>query len=153
MEKSLGIKVNFVSYNGSGPALTALLGGQVDASVPSLSSSIPHFTATRLRPLALFDDERSPLLAGMPTVKEATGVDVPAIGASMRGIAAPKGLPADRLKTLEDAFAKLMKDQKFLDKAKESGMPLKYLSAKQFADFLAAAEKDLAHYADLLKTK
>lgn len=153
MEKQLGIKVNFVSYNGSGPALTALLGGQVDASVPSLSSAVPHFNANRLRGLALFDDEKSPLAPGLPTIKEATGVAVAAIGASMRGVAAPKGTPPDRLKILEGAFAKLMQDQAFLDKTKEAGMPLKYLTGKQFADFLASAEKELVHYVDLLKTK
>jgi tripartite-type tricarboxylate transporter receptor subunit TctC len=151
MEKQLGIKVNFVSYNGSGPAITALLGGQVDAAVPSLSPAVPHVETGRMRALALFDDERFPGLSSVPTAQEATGVAIPPIGASMRGIAAPAGVPAERIKVLEDAFAKLVKDPKFVAKAKEMGVPIKYLDSQKFQEFLASAEKELAGYADLLK--
>jgi len=151
MEKGLAIKVNFVSYNGSGPAITALLGGQVDAAVPSLSPAVPHVEAGRMRALALFDTERFPGLSSVPTIQEATGVAVPSIGASMRGIAVPKGVPEERVKVLEEAFAKLVKDPKFIAKAKEMAVPIKYLDSKQFQGFLTSAEKELAGYADLLK--
>jgi tripartite-type tricarboxylate transporter receptor subunit TctC len=151
MEKQLGIKINFVSYNGSGPAITSLLGGQVDAGVPSLSPAVPHIEAGRMRALSLFDDERFPGLASVPTAKEASGVAIPSTGASMRGVAAPAGVPADRIKALEDAFAKLVKDPKFIAKAKEMGVPIKHMDSKKFQEFLASAEKDLAPYADLLK--
>jgi tripartite-type tricarboxylate transporter receptor subunit TctC len=151
MEKQLGIKVNFVSYNGSGPAITALLGGQVDAAVPSLSPAVPHVEGGRMRALALFDTERFPGLSSVPTAQEAAGVAVPPIGASMRGIAVPAGVPADRVKTLEDAFAKLATDPKFVAKAKEMGVPIKYLDSKKFQEFLGSAEKELAGYVDLLK--
>lgn len=151
MEKQLGIKVNFVSYNGSGPAITALLGGQVDAGVPSLSPAVPHVEAGRMRALGLFDTERFSGLPNIPTVQEAIGVAVPPIGASMRGIAVPKGVPEDRVKILEEAFAKLVKDPAFIAKAKEMAVPIKYLDSRKFQDFLVSAEKDLAGYVDLLK--
>ncbi len=151
MEKQLGIKVNFVSYNGSGPAITALLGGQVDAGVPSLSPAVPHVEAGRLRALALFDTERFPGLPSVATAQELTGVPIPPIGASMRGVAVPKGVPEDRVKILEEAFAKLVKDPRFVAKAKEMGVPIKYLDSKGLDQFLNSAEKELVGYADLLK--
>ena len=87
----------------------------------------------------------------MPTAQEATGVAIPPIGASMRGIAVPRGVPGDRVKVLEEAFAKLVKDPKFIAKAKEMGVPIKYLDSKAMQEFLGSAEKELAGYADLLK--
>ncbi len=151
IEKQLGIKTNFVSYSGSGPVIPALLGRQLDAGIPSVSSAAPQIEAKRLRALALVDRDRFASLPDIPLIKEATGVDISPIGASMRGIIAPKGVSAEKIRVLEDAFGKLMKDPKFLGKAKEIGVPLKYLNAKQFSEALLQDEKELADYIHLLK--
>lgn len=151
IEKQLGIKVNFISYSGSGPVIPALLGKQIDAGIPSVSSAAPQIEAKRLRALALVDTEKFASLPDIPLIKEATGASISPIGASMRGVIAPKGVSADKIKVLEDAFGKLMKDPKFLDKAKEMGVPLKYLNAKQFSEALLQDEKELAGYIHLLK--
>lgn len=151
IEKQLGIKTNFVSYSGSGPTITALLGKQVDVAIPSVSSATPHLEAKRMRALALVDRQKFAVLPDIPLIKDATGMDISPIGASMRGISAPKGVPAERIKILEEAFAKLMKDPKFIDKAREMGVPLKYLNAKQFSEALTQDEKELADYVGLLK--
>ena len=118
IEKQLGIKMNFVSYNGSGPAIAALLGKQLDAGIPSISSAVPHIEAKRLRALAVVDTEKFALLPDIPLIKAATGVDVSPIGASMRGIIVPKGVSEDKVKVLEGAFAKLMKDPKIHSESK-----------------------------------
>jgi tripartite-type tricarboxylate transporter receptor subunit TctC len=123
----------------------------VDAAVPSLSPAVPHVEAGRMRALAVFDSERFPGLSAVPTGQEAVGIPIPAIGASMRGIGVPKGVPEDRVKALEAAFAKLVADPKFVAKAKEMGVPIKYLDSKQFQAFLGSAEKDLVGYVNLLK--
>ena len=151
MEKALGIKTNFVSYSGSGPAVTAILGNQVDAVISSISSAAQHLEAKRLRALALVDTEKFPTLPDIPLIKEAVGIEVSPIGASMRGIAVPKGVSEDKIKVLEEAFAKLMKDPQFLEKGKEMGVPLKYMNGKQFSEALARDEKELAEYVSLLK--
>jgi tripartite-type tricarboxylate transporter receptor subunit TctC len=151
IEKQLGIKMNFVSYSGSGPVIPALLGKQLDAGIPGISSAVPQIEAKGLRALALIDTEKFALLPGIPLIKAATGVDVSPIGASMRGIIVPKGVSADKVKVLEGAFAKLMKDPKFIAKANEMGVPLKYMNAKQFSEALLSDEKELANYINLLK--
>lgn len=150
-EKKLGIDVNFVSYNGSGPAITALLGGQVDAAVPSASSATTHIKNGRLRALAVFSKDSYPYLPDVPTVKAASGVDVPGIGASMRGIAAPKGISAEQKTHLQEAFAKVMQDKDFLERADKMGLPLKYMNAEEFAQLLKQAEEETRGYIDLMK--
>jgi tripartite-type tricarboxylate transporter receptor subunit TctC len=151
MEKQLGIKTNFVSYAGSGPTVTAVLGNQLDAAIPSISSAAQHIEAKRMRALALIDSQRFASLPDIPLIKEAVGVEVSPIGASMRGIAVPKGVSEDKIKVLEEAFAKLMKDPKFLEKAHEMGVPLKYMNGKQFTEALDRDDKELVDYVGLLK--
>lgn len=151
MEKQLGIKTNFVSYSGSGPTVTAILGKQLDAAISSISSAAQHIEAKRLHALALIDRDKFASLPSIPLIKEAIGVDISPIGASMRGIAVPKGVSEDKIKVLEEAFAKLMKDPKFLEKTKEMGVPLKYMNGKQFSEALDRDEKELVDYVNLLK--
>jgi tripartite-type tricarboxylate transporter receptor subunit TctC len=151
VDKQLGIKTNFISYSGSGPACTAILGQQVDAAILSMSTATPHVEGKRLRALALVDTDKFPLLPDIPLIKEATGVDVSPIGASIRGIGVPKGVSDDKIKVLEDAFAKLLKDPKFIDKARELGIILKYMNGKQFSEALFHDEKELTGYTNLFK--
>jgi tripartite-type tricarboxylate transporter receptor subunit TctC len=151
IDKQVGFKTNFVSYSGSGPACTAILGQQVDAAILSMSTATPHVEGKRLRALALVDTEKFPLLPGIPLIKAVTGVDVSPIGASTRGIGVPKGVSEDKIKVLEGAFAKLMKDPKFIDKARELGIILKYMNGKQFSEALLRDEKELPAYINLLK--
>lgn len=150
-EDKLGMDVNFVPFNGSGPAITATLGDQVVASVPSASSATSHIENGRLRALAVFADKRYKYLPDVPTVAEATGVAVPAIGASMRGVAVPKGMDAETKKVIEDAFANVMKDPKFLEYADKMGLPLHYMNAAEFDAYLADASKSVEAYIPLLK--
>jgi tripartite-type tricarboxylate transporter receptor subunit TctC len=150
-EDKLGIDMNFVPFNGSGPAITATLGNQVAASVPSASSATSHIKNGRLRALAVFADSRYKYLPDVPTIKEASGFDVPGIGASMRGIAVPKGMDPERKKIIEDAFAKVMKDPKFIAHADKMGLPLHYMNAKDFDAYLKTAADAVKGYISLLK--
>jgi tripartite-type tricarboxylate transporter receptor subunit TctC len=150
-EDKLGLDVNFVSYNGSGPAITALLGNQVQAAVPSASSILPHVKSGAVRVLAVFGPEPFEHLPGVPTVSEVAGLKVPSVGASMRGIAAPKGMSDEQVAVLEDAFSQAMKDPGFLRMVEDMGLPIKFMGASEFAAVLAAAEEEIKQYIDLLK--
>ncbi|WP_053006137.1 Bug family tripartite tricarboxylate transporter substrate binding protein [Kiloniella spongiae] len=150
-EDKLGADVNFVPFNGSGPAITATLGDQVVASVPSASSATSHIQNGRLRALAVFADKRYKYLPDVPTIKEASGVEVPSIGASMRGVAVPKGMDPDRKKIIEDAFAKVMKDPEFIAHADKMGLPLHYMNARDFDAYLKTAAESVESYISLLK--
>jgi tripartite-type tricarboxylate transporter receptor subunit TctC len=65
-----GVNLVHVPYRGNGPALTDLLGGQVEVSFPSLPSSIEYIKAGRLRGLAVTSAKRSEALPDLPTIGE-----------------------------------------------------------------------------------
>ncbi len=89
-----------VPYRGSAPAVTDLLGGQVQSMFDNTPSALPHVLAGRLRAIAITSARRSPLLPDVPTIAESgfPGFDVQ----SWFGLAAPAGTPQpviDRLNT------------------------------------------------------
>lgn len=150
-EDALGIDVNFVPFNGSGPAITATIGKQVDASVPSASSATGQVKDGRLRALAVFAAKRYPYLPDVPTIAEASGTEVQNIGASMRGVAVPKGVSPEQKAVLEKAFKDVVNDPKFIAHIERLGLPLTYMSAAEFGDYLSSAEKSIGGYVELLK--
>lgn len=150
-EDVLGLDVNFVPFNGSGPAITATMGQQVQASVPSASAATSHVASGNLRALAVFADARYPYLPDVPTIAEAAGTAVPNIGASMRGVAVPKGVDPSQRAALEAAFKAVVEDPEFIAHSERMGLPLAYMSADDFAAYLEGAEAGIAKYIDLLK--
>ncbi len=150
-EDTLGLYVNFVPFNGSGPAITATLGNQVDASVPSASSASSQVKEGRLRALAVFADARYPYLPDVPTIAEASGVKVQNIGASMRGVAVPKGMAPEQKAVLEEAFGNVVNDPDFVAHIERLGLPLTYMNAAEFGNYLSSAEAGISKYVDLLK--
>jgi tripartite-type tricarboxylate transporter receptor subunit TctC len=101
-----GVDLVHVPYRGASPALTDMLGGQVQVMFDNLPSSIGHIQSGRLRALAVTTAERSKTLPDVPTVAET----VPGYEASAWfGVSVPKGTPRpiiDRLnKTVNEALA------------------------------------------------
>lgn len=96
-----------VPFDGGAPAVTALLGKQVDAMSGSLAETMEHIKAGKLRPLAVFSTERSEFLPEVPTAKE-KGYDV--VVDQRRFIIAPPGLPEAVSTKLEQSFAEARKD-------------------------------------------
>ena len=87
-----GISMLHVPYRGTAPALTELLGGQVQVVFADVSSAVEHIRAGKLRPLAVTTALRSEALPGIPTVAES----VPGYEASTwQGIGAPKNTPVE----------------------------------------------------------
>jgi tripartite-type tricarboxylate transporter receptor subunit TctC len=87
-----GIDMVHVPYRGAGPAITDLLGGQVQVLFAGTPESIEHIRAGRLRPLAVTDTTRLEVLSDIPTV----GEYVPGYEAiSFTGVGVPKNVPAE----------------------------------------------------------
>jgi len=148
---ALDFTFTYVSYDGAAPALTAALGGHVQATVPTLGEALQYVESGQLRVLAVFANERFPMLPEVPTVKELTGVDVPPVGASSRGIAAPKGVPAERLAKLQEVFAQVMQDPEFIQQAQDLGLPLVYMDGPSLDALILDTQEQIEAYADLLK--
>ncbi|MEJ8815867.1 tripartite tricarboxylate transporter substrate binding protein [Variovorax ureilyticus] len=107
-KSAAGVQMTHVPYKGAGPALTDLLGGQVDVSFMTALSAIQYVKDGKLRALAVVSNERLPQLPNVPTLKESgiSGVDVE----SWNGLFAPAGTPPSIVQKLSDAVVKIMKE-------------------------------------------
>ena len=150
-ESVLGLDANFISYSGSGPTATALLGNEVAAALLTTSSALQFIEAGRIRPLAVFDGHRHPSLPDVPTMVEATGEEVPSVGTAVRGVAGPSGIPEERLAHLESAFEKLLQDEDFQEAAANMGIVTNYMNSSDFTEMLEASREATVQYIDFMQ--
>ena len=101
--KEAGVKWNHIPYQGSAPAITALLGGHVDMASTAIAPAQSHIKAGTLRPLAVFGDTRLKAYPDVPTLKE-QGYNVGS--PTLYGISAPKGTPREVVDALYAAAKK-----------------------------------------------
>jgi tripartite-type tricarboxylate transporter receptor subunit TctC len=105
-----GADLMHVPYRGVAPALTDLLGGQVQVLFDTVPASIPHIRAGKLRALAVTTATRSQALPDVPTV----GDYVPGYEASsIHGIGAPRGTPADIIEVINKEVNAALADPGF----------------------------------------
>ena len=129
-----GIELTHVPFRGNGPALTALLGGQVDVLFPSLASAREYIAAGKLRGLAVTAATRSAALPQLPTVAEF----VPGFEASTwYGIGAPKGTPAGVIGKLNQAIDEALADPKIKARFAELGDIATPMTPAEFGKFIA----------------
>lgn len=151
LEDALSLDINFVSYSGSGPSATALLGHEVEASLLTTSSAKQFIESGRIRPLAVFSPESHPALENVPTIDEASGSDVDEVGTATRGVAAPAGIPEERVAQLEEAFESLLNDEEFMEAAEKLGITLTYQDSEAFEETLKASREATLRYVELMK--
>ena len=140
LEQQEGTELNKVPFDGSAPGMVALMGKHVDAVAMNVSESHTYMQDGNLRLLGVGSPERDPAVPEIPTFKE-QGYDY--LQLSLRGVAAPKGIPAEALKALEEAIRKAIEDPEFQQKAKELQMPLHYMGSEEYSKFLQDIDKDL----------
>lgn len=113
LQQKLGTTFTHAPFQGNAPAIVALLGGHIDAVMSSPSEVATYVTAKKLRPLAVLADQRMPgMFEQVPTLKERK-VDL-TMG-TWRGIAVPKGTPADIMAKLTTASTKAANDPSVKD--------------------------------------
>jgi tripartite-type tricarboxylate transporter receptor subunit TctC len=114
-----GVDMLHIPYKGSAPAITDLLGGQVDMMFDNIPSSLPQIKAGKLRALAVTGAKRSRLLPDLPTIAEA---GVPGYDSYVWfGIVAPAGTPPAVIARLNAALAKAAATPAFRDRLTEQG--------------------------------
>jgi tripartite-type tricarboxylate transporter receptor subunit TctC len=125
-----------IPYKGGAPAMSDLLGGQVDATFMNINTGLPNIKAGKLRALAITSTKRSPLLPDVPTMEELglKGVTV----YSWQAFAAPKGLPADIKTKLHDALVAGLNDPQVKPKLLELGFEIVGNTPEQFTAFQAS---------------
>ena len=124
-----------IPYKGGGPAMSDLLGGQVDSAFININTALPQIRAGKLRAVAVSSSKRSPLLPDVLTMDEqgVKGADVQ----SWQAFAGPKGLPSDVKNKLRDAVVAGMADPVVKAKLLELGFEIVGNTPEQFTTFQA----------------
>jgi tripartite-type tricarboxylate transporter receptor subunit TctC len=125
-----------VPYKGGGPAITDLMGGQVDAAFVNINSIIGQIKAGKVRAIAVSSEARNPLLPDVPTLREqgVKGAEVE----SWQAIAAPKGVPAEVKEKLYKAIVQILNDPSVKPMLLAQGFEIVASTPEQFAKFQAA---------------
>jgi putative tricarboxylic transport membrane protein len=105
----IGVKPTTIPFNGTGPSMNALVGGQVDYMCDQIVNAVPQVKAGTIKAYAIATAERNPSLPEVPTTREA---GLPAFEASAwNALFAPKGTPKAALDKLADALSKALDDE------------------------------------------
>jgi len=127
-----GIKLFHVPYQGGGPALTALLGGQVHALASGPAPAVGQIKAGKVRALASWSSERLPLLPDIPTFRE-LGYDAEFYIWS--GVFAPAAVPSPVLDRLRAAVREAATSAEFKGAMEKVQTPVHYLDAPAFRTY------------------
>lgn len=139
LEKAIGVtKMRHLPTNGGGPAVTAVLGNNAQASTQTVQATLQHIKAGKLRALASFGAQRSKSLPNVPTLKE-RGINI--VYYLWVGLFAPKGTPAAVISTLSAAADKAGNSQLFKDAIVKVGLEPGFLGTAEFAKFWASDSK------------
>jgi tripartite-type tricarboxylate transporter receptor subunit TctC len=127
-----GLQLRHLPTNGGGPAITAILGNNVQSTAQTITATLAHIKSGKLRPLVSFGGTRSKLLPDVPTLKE-LGYDVEYY--LWVGLFAPKGTPAQIVSTLRTAIDKAAHSDQYAAALAGAGLDLAYLDGPDFATF------------------
>ncbi len=138
LKSSAGISVTHIPYTGAGPAVLALLGGQVDALSTGPASVLAHIKAGKLRALAHWGDKP---LSSLPDVPSLKGAGFPAQFAQWSALFVPAGTPDAIVQKLRAAAKKAAADPQVVAIINKAGSPIEYLDAPEFQTYWDADAK------------
>jgi tripartite-type tricarboxylate transporter receptor subunit TctC len=139
------VKMTHVPYKGAGPAMTDLLGGQVDMMFATAAAASPQVASGKLRALGVTTPQRSPALKTVPAIAET----VPGYAVqSWYGLFAPAGTPADTIAKLHDAAKQATDSPEFRKMLEPEGLTI---SAGSPAELDAFVRAETARWARVVK--
>jgi len=130
-----GIKLFHIPYQGGGPAVAALLGGQVHALASGPAAAIGQIKGGKMRALAGWGATRLPMMPELPTFKELGYPEVEFYIWS--GVFSPAATPAPVIARLREAVRAAVADPMFKGAMEKVATPISYLDAPEFRAFLA----------------
>src|SRR5438128_1710925 len=129
-ERAAGVKLTHVPFKGSSEVRAAIMGKQIDVAAMNVGESLQSIRGgAPMRNLGQFGPARSNLAPELPTGREQ---GFPFEMVALRGMAAPKGMPADILERLVKAVAQAAADPEFQAQAVKVFAPLRFLAPAQF---------------------
>ncbi len=146
LKAKTGIDMLHVPYKGAGPAITALLGGEVSMYFGSLPGLLPHLKGGELIPLGLSSLTRSSAAPEIPTVAEQGFPGFEAV--TWIGIVAPTGVPEEAVQKLNKAIVKIMNRPDIVERLHEVGAEPMTSTPEEFRAYIESETKkwgDLIH--------
>jgi tripartite-type tricarboxylate transporter receptor subunit TctC len=145
----LDIKPVGVPFNGTGPAMNALVGGQVDYMCDQIVNAVPQINGGTIKAYAIATAERNPALPNLPTTAEA---GLPKYQASAwNAIFAPKGTPAPILAKLNAAASKALDDENVRKRLLELGSDIPKAEGRTQAALAALVKSEIEKWSAVLK--
>ncbi|MEA2943619.1 MAG: hypothetical protein QOD09_4148, partial [Bradyrhizobium sp.] len=145
----LDIKPVGVPFNGTGPAMNALVGGQVDYMCDQIVNAVPQINGGTIKAYAIATPERNPSLPDLPTTAEA---GLPKYQASAwNAIFAPKGTPAPILAKLNAAAVKALDDENVRKRLLDLGSDIPKTEARTQAALAALVKSEIEKWSAVLK--
>lgn len=124
-------------YRGSGPALTDLIGGQVQFMIDSVSAALSHVQAGRVRALAVTSSTRNASRPNVPTVAESSLAGLKNFEAvGWGGLIGPVGMPPAVAQRISTDFAEVLRDPAIVQRVNGSGSVVRALPGPEFARFI-----------------
>jgi tripartite-type tricarboxylate transporter receptor subunit TctC len=129
-----GVEMTHVPYKGTGPALTDLLGGNVDMTFTTAPPLLGHIKAGKLRALAVTGNVPLPSLPDVPTTSKIKGFEKLDAN-SWFAVYAPAGTPKPIIDKLSSEISKIMKTEEFKNKAEAQGAYAVYMNPQELAAY------------------
>jgi tripartite-type tricarboxylate transporter receptor subunit TctC len=149
LESMLAVKPISVPFNGTGPAMNALVGGQVDYMCDQIVNAVPQINGGTIKAYAVATPERNPSLPNVPTTKEA---GLPAFQAqAWNAIFAPKGTPAAVVAKLNEAVVKALDDEGVRKRLLELGSVIPAPADRTPAALGTLVKSEIAKWTPVLK--
>lgn len=135
-------QLKYVSYDGSGEAMTALLGNNADIIATDLSSVMEYVKSGKVRVLAITAPQKlTGIFSNVPTLRDLGYQDTDFV--IWRGVFGPKGLSAEQKKYWDDKFKALSEHPEWKAEVEKKGWTLEYKDSTAFTDFLAKQEQQV----------
>jgi tripartite-type tricarboxylate transporter receptor subunit TctC len=147
LRQRLGLDMVHVGYKSGGPAITDVMGGQVDFMFSTIAASYPLVSSGKLRALAVSSPQRSPRLPEvLPTIAETVAPGYEAY--EWNGVFLPTGTPAPIAEKLHKAVVEALKEEEVKKRFVDVGVQPVGSTPAEFADFL---KKEDAKWADVIR--
>jgi tripartite-type tricarboxylate transporter receptor subunit TctC len=146
LKRAAGIDPTHVPFNGSGPAITDLLGGRIDFMFVNLPASIGHIKGGRIVALAVGSEKRTPLLPDVPTMQESGYKGFRSV--SWAGIGGPAGLPRPVVARLSKEVIAAVESAEVRDRLAAAGAEPRSSTPEEFRAFI---NEEIVRWARVIK--
>ncbi|HEY1288208.1 MAG TPA: tripartite tricarboxylate transporter substrate binding protein [Burkholderiales bacterium] len=136
LQSLTGTRLTHVPYKGSGPALTDLVGGQIQAMLLTMPAAMSFVKGGKVRAIATSGEKRSPALPELPTIAEAGVAGYEYM--PWYGIFAPAALPKPIAARLYEATAKALSETQVRERLAQQGIEYRETTREQFAELVRA---------------